>query len=64
MFILKSKAARLLNELASEKQKWITCEHLSGVNIENMEGDTLINAAMVCFLAPFTQKMREKLFHK
>ena len=29
-----------------------------------MEGDSLISAAMVCFLAPFTQKTRETLFQK
>ena len=29
-----------------------------------MEGDSLISAAMVCFLAPFTQKTRETLFTK
>lgn len=29
-----------------------------------MEGDSLISAAMVCFLAPFTQKNRELLFKK
>ena len=62
MFILKSKSARLLNELAGEKQKWLVCEQVAAANILNMEGDSLISAAMVCFLAPFTQKTREVLF--
>lgn len=29
VFILKSKAARLLNELAGEKQKWMVCEDVA-----------------------------------
>ena len=54
VFVLKSKSARLLNELAGEKTKWVVCEHVAGQNLDNMEGDSLISAAMVCFLAPFT----------
>lgn len=64
VFILKSKSARLLNELAGEKQKWMVCEDVATQNIANLEGDSLISAAMVCFLAPFTQKTRDYLYTK
>jgi len=61
---LKSKSARLLNELAGEKQKWMVCEEVASQNIKNLEGDNLISAAMVCFLAPFSQKTRDILYSK
>ena len=61
---MKSKAARLLNELAGEKQKWKVCEEVANENLRNLEGDSLMAAAMVCFLAPFQQKHRLKLFSK
>lgn len=64
VFILKSKSARLLNELGGEKQKWLVCEEVATHDIDNLEGDTLISAAMVCYLAPFTQKTRDYLFTK
>jgi hypothetical protein len=53
-FTMKSKAARLLNELAGEKQKWKVCEEVANENLRNLEGDSLMAAAMVCFLAPFS----------
>ena len=56
VFMLKSKSARLLNELAAERQKWMVCEEVASANIKNLEGDSLICAAMVAFLAPYTQK--------
>ena len=33
VFILKSKSARLLNELAGEKQKWMVCEEVASAKI-------------------------------
>ena len=63
-FILKSKAARLLNELGGEKQKWRVCKEVAENNLVNLEGDSLIAASMVTYLAPFNQKTREYLFHK
>lgn len=40
------------------------CEEVATHDIDNLEGDTLISAAMVCYLAPFTQKTRDYLFTK
>ena len=42
----------------------MVCEDVATQNISNLEGDTLISAAMVCFLAPFTQKTRDYLYTK
>jgi hypothetical protein len=50
---MKSKAARLLNELGGEKQKWQVCKTVAENNLANLEGDSLLAAAMVCYLAPF-----------
>ena len=59
---MKTKAARLLNELSGEKQKWRVCEEVAKENLKHLEGDSLLAAGMVCFLAPFQQKHRLKLF--
>jgi hypothetical protein len=59
---MKTKAARLLNELSGEKQKWRVCEEVAKENLKHLEGDSLLAAGMVCFLAPFQQKHRHKLF--
>ena len=60
----RSRAARLLNELTGEMQKWRVGEQVTVENMRNLEGDCLMAAAMVCYLAPFTQKTRRKLFQK
>ena len=64
VFLMKSKAARLLNELAGEKQKWQVCEDVANEQLLNIEGDCLLAAAMINYLAPFTQKFRTKLYTK
>jgi len=61
---MKSKAARLLNALGGEKQKWRVCQNVADKKLKNLEGDSLIAAAMVCYLAPFTQKIRDYYFAK
>ena len=61
---MKSKAARLLNELSGEKQKWQVCEDVANEQLLNIEGDSLVSAAMVNYLSPFTQKFRDKLYKK
>ena len=61
---MKSKSARLLNELAGEKQKWMVCEEVASANLKNLEGDSLVSSSMVAFLAPFTQKTRDELYLK
>jgi hypothetical protein len=50
---MRSKASRLLNALISEKQKWSVFEAVAIEKLRNIEGDSLIAAAVVCFLAPF-----------
>ena len=50
---MKTKAAKLLNELSGEKQKWRVCEEVAKENLKHLEGDSLLAAGMVCFLAPF-----------
>lgn len=42
----------------------MVCEEVATQNIVNLEGDSLISAAMVCYLAPFTQKTRDNLYTK
>ena len=64
VFLMKSKAARLLNELAGEKQKWQVCEDVANEQLLNIEGDCLLAAAMVNYLAPLTQKFRTKLYSR
>jgi hypothetical protein len=51
---MRSKASRLLNALISEKQKWSIFEAVAINKLKNVEGDSLMGAGMVCFLAPFT----------
>ena len=63
-YFTRSRAARLLNELIGEAQKWRVGEHVSKENTRNLEGDCLMASAMVCYLAPFTQKIRRNLFKK
>jgi len=50
---MRSKASRLLNALIAEKQKWSVFEAVAIEKLRNIEGDSLIAAAFVCFLAPF-----------
>ena len=33
-------------------------------SINNLEGDSLLGSTLVTYLAPFTQKVREKLYQK
>jgi len=53
-YFTRSSAARLLNELNGEMQKWRVSEIVSRDNLRNLEGDCLLAAAMVTYLAPFT----------
>ena len=53
------RAARLLTELTGEMQKWRVSEQVCRENINDLEGDCLLAASMVCYLAPFTQKLRQ-----
>ena len=57
-YYTRCRAARLLNELNGEMQKWRVSEAVARENINNLEGDCLMAASMVCYLAPFTQKLR------
>lgn len=52
-YSMKSKAARLLNALGGEKQKWNISKNLTLKKLEALEGDSLLAAAMVSYLAPF-----------
>lgn len=63
-YYTRSRAARLLNELNGEMQKWRVSEAISCENLRNLEGDCLMAASMVCYLSPFTQKIRRSLFQK
>ena len=63
-YYTRSRAARLLNELTGEMQKWRVSEQLARENLTSLEGDCLMAAGMVCYLAPFTQKIRRSLFKK
>ena len=63
-YYTRSKAAKLLNELTGEMQKWRVSEQVARSNIRNLEGDCLMAAAMVCYLAPYTQKIRQRLFRE
>ena len=56
---MKSKAARLLNAIGGEKQKWLISRNLTQRKIEACEGDSLLGAAMVCYLAPFNKCYRD-----
>lgn len=53
-YFTRSRAARLLNELTGEMQKWRVSEEVSRDNLTRLEGDCLMAAAMVCYLSPFT----------
>ena len=54
----------MLNELNGEMQKWRVSGEVCKENLRNLEGDCLIAASMICYLAPFTQKVRRNLFKK
>jgi hypothetical protein len=58
-YIWKSRAARLIDALGSEKHKWTTCKILGQHRVKNLEGDCLIVAAIVIYLAPYDLKTRE-----
>lgn len=45
-------------------QKWRVNEQVCGDSLGNLEGDCLLAAAMVCYLAPFTQTVRRKLYKR
>ena len=53
-----------MNALISEKQKWVVFESVAITKLRNNEGDSLIGAGMVCFLAPFPQSFRNDMFAK
>ena len=57
-FMLKSKAAKLLNELQGEKQKWEVCKSVAENNLENLEGDVILAAGLVVYLSAFDAKNR------
>ena len=50
---MKSRCSRLIDALGKEKRKWEVCMHLSESKIKSLEGDCLIAAAMIIYLAPF-----------
>ena len=53
-YYTRSRAAKLLNELNGERQKWQVNKNVTIGAIRNLEGDCLMAAFMVCYLAPFT----------
>ena len=56
---MKSRAARLIDALGNEKFKWQTCKALAEKKQKNLEGDCIIAAAIVIYLAPFDYKIRD-----
>lgn len=43
-------------------QKWRISVDVAKENLFNLEGDCLLAAAMICYLAPFTQNKRIEMF--
>ena len=58
-YIMKSRAARLIDALGNEKHKWETCKASAHKKKKNLEGDCIIAAALCIYLAPFDQKIRD-----
>ncbi|OAF71836.1 Dynein heavy chain 12, axonemal [Intoshia linei] len=53
------RAEQLIAGLGGEKDRWILAAEKLKTVYENILGDTLISAAMIAYLGPFTPKFRE-----
>jgi hypothetical protein len=56
---MKSRAARLIDALGNEKFKWLTCKQLALKKLKHLEGDCILAAGIVIYLAPFDYKIRD-----
>ena len=56
---MKSRCSRLIDALGKERRKWEVCMHVAEKKQRNLEGDCIIAAAMIVYLAPFDQKIRD-----
>ena len=61
---MKSRCSRLIDALGKEKRKWEVCMHLAEKKIKSLEGDCLLASAIVLYLAPFDQKIRDHFKNK
>ena len=52
-YIMKSRCSRLIDALGKEKRKWEVCMHVAETKQRALEGDCIIAAAMIVYLAPF-----------
>lgn len=55
----KTRAAKLLNALTGEKQKWFVLDQITQQKIDNLHGDCLLAAALIIYLGQFTINHRE-----
>ena len=56
-----SLANRLVNALASEKDRWSDGIENFGHQLEVLVGDVLISSAFISYVGPFTKKYRDSL---
>jgi hypothetical protein len=61
---MKERAGTLLDALAGEKQKWRVASRVVNTKFESLEGDCLLGAALMIYLAQFTHKFRDKYLQK
>jgi dynein heavy chain len=57
--VKKERAAKLLNGLGGERQKWLVCNRMIDKRFVTIQGDVLLGAAFITYLSGFTQKFRE-----
>lgn len=62
--IQKTRAAKLLNSLAGEKQKWTVLNNVVDKKFDTLEGDCLLGAALMTYLGQLTSKFRDDFFYR
>ena len=62
--MMRSKASKLLDALGGEKQKWRVANRVIDTRFETLEGDCLVGAGVMIYLAQFTDKFRAKYLQK
>ena len=60
--VQKTRAAKLLNSLAGEKQKWTVLNRVVQEKYNTLEGDCLLASAVMIYLGQFTHSYREEFF--